>query len=268
MLMQIEKKRVFLAARVVAPWQEEMPKGKVLDKEVRHITLAFLGSIDVALIEKLLKSFPKPPFQLGVCGVFDRCLFLPEKHPHVVAWNADFGKELKQLKNYQSKLSSFLKEHQFSIDHREWFPHVTLSREPFDQQDWEKAFIPLPFYIDSIHLYESLGSSRYQSLVSYPLIIPFEEIEHCADIAFRILGEDLECLYKNALTALSFKCPELITKRACTPLSSLEEIVMRLNKHISVVDREVGCPFKAVSFHGEAKALTNELLEWEMIVDV
>jgi RNA 2',3'-cyclic 3'-phosphodiesterase len=36
---------------------------------------------------------------------------------------------------------------------------------------------------------------------------------------------------------------------------------------VTASDVEVGCPFKAVSYHGEIHE-SNGLLQWEMIVDV
>jgi len=49
-----------------------------------------------------------------------------------------------------------------------------------------------------------------------------------------------------------------------TPISDLNEIVYALNAMIARADSEIGCPFKAVSFHGTE----NQTNEWEMIVDV
>jgi len=37
---------------------------------------------------------------------------------------------------------------------------------------------------------------------------------------------------------------------------------------VAQADQEIGAPFKAVSFHGNIVKKNNQLLEWEMIVDV
>ena len=56
------------------------------------------------------------------------------------------------------------------------------------KQEWLDHFTPLPFFVKAIHLYQSLGNLQYQSLWESPLLSPFEELEHTADIAFLIRG--------------------------------------------------------------------------------
>ena len=51
-------------------------------------------------------------------------------------------------------------------------------------------------------------------------------------------------------------------------LETLDDVVIALNERIARMDSEVGCPLKAVSFHGEIEVLSPSLLQWEMIVDV
>ncbi len=145
---------------------------------------------------------------------------------------------------------------------------MTIARSPFDVQGWKDDFQPLPCFAKAIHLYESLGSSNYQSLYEYPLLPPFVEIPHMADIAFHIFGKDLQELYYNAFTAIAFKHPRLIAYLQKQPVASLDEIIIALNRVISITDQNEGCSLKAVSFHGEIQPFQNNLLQWEMIVDI
>ena len=114
-----------------------------------------------------------------------------------------------------------------------------------------------------------MGHSKYLSIWSWPLLPPFEEIEHLADIAFHVYGQKIDQLYMHAFVALSFKCPPLLDYfQEKRELQSMEEIVIYLNEAVSKADQEIGCPFKAVSFHGTIERMQNHLLRWEMIVDV
>jgi len=106
-------------------------------------------------------------------------------------------------------------------------------------------------------------------LWSYALKEPFLEIEHAADIAFHIRGESIRQLFHNALTALAFKYPALLKFNTDkVHLTDINDIIIALNQIISRTDCAVGCPFKAVSFHGEIKNEVDHILNWEMIVDV
>lgn len=48
---------------------------------------------------------------------------------------------------------------------------------------------------------------------------------------------------------------------------SIEDIVIDLNELVTEADQKWGCPFKAVSFHGNIQE-NEELPYWKMIVDV
>jgi hypothetical protein len=123
-------------------------------------------------------------------------------------------------------------------------------------------------FINGLHLYESVGNLMYESLWSFPLIAPFEEMEHTADIAFLIRGENLRQLYKNARIALAFRFPKLLNYD--TPMeyiADLDDIVIALNSIVTQADAEEGCPYKAVSFHGHLIQNAG-YFSWEMIVDV
>jgi len=108
----------------------------------------------------------------------------------------------------------------------------------------------------------------YKSLWEIPLLPPFEEFEHTADIAFLLRGNTPEELHRHAELALSFKFPPLIEFFSAEKQHTVQEIVIALNVLIGKADQIYGCPLKAVSFHGNIAQGPHNLLYWEMIVDV
>lgn len=263
-------KRLFFGLEALSPWPVNLPKGRMLQENERHATLAFLGNVEWNSLSERLEAIPLPSFHGGLGAVFDKILFLPHRHPHVVCWHANFFGALSKVEHYQNELSNWLHEQGFlPLWHQEkWLPHVTLARHPFDLQAWKEAFSPLPVIFKTLHLYESLGNLHYRPLWSRPLPLPFEEIEHTADIAFIIKGETLSQIYLHALLALAFKFPELLTYEQIAPEpASLDDIIILLNGIVADADQAIGCPFKAVSLHGELEERQN-YLQWEMIVDV
>lgn len=256
-----------------APWPENLspenlPHGRLIPEESRHMTLAFLGDVDIESLMENLESFPKPFFDLGFTAVLDQCLFFPERHPRVVAWGVNFGNRQNEIRGFYHSLLGWMKEYGYSVEEREYKPHITVCRGKFDPKSWKKNFSPLPVTITNIHLFESLGHSTYRSLWEYPLFAPFEEIEHTADIAFKVRGRSTVEIYNHALTALAFDQPEILSfsEKKETP-ASLSEVILKLNHVISDLDAAQGAHFKAVSYHGDLEE-KNQCLEWEMIVDV
>lgn len=228
----------------MAPWPEELPKGRVLSAPDRHLTLVFLGESTMPDLE----SFPKPPFRIGLAGIFNKPAFLS----NVVAWHIQWLEE--GVLSYQNTLANWL-----NIK-GEFLSHVTMARKPYLVEEWSAQFRKLPLYVKNLNLYESLGYSKYKILWQYPLLAPFDEMEHTADLAFRVRHP----LYLHAQLALAFHFPEIIRYFEWSAITDLDEIVSALNAMIAKVDSEIGCPFKAVSFHGTE----NPTNEWEMIVDV
>jgi len=245
----------FFGLKVRSPWPSQWPEGRLLDEANRHYTLVFLGNCSAPQKNEI----ELPSFVLGPCGLFTKVLFLPKRHPHVVAWEVKW-------------LEPFLRDHEGQICRRfgketSSIPHVTIARSPKTFHLWKEAFQILPLYAESLHLYESLGYSQYQSVWEHPFIAPFEEIEHTADVAFCVRGENFHNLYVNAFIALCFHCPEVAPFWQDAEVNSVAEIVMALNRIVSVADTERGCPLKAVSFHGHARK-REQFLEWEMIIDI
>ncbi|WP_420421100.1 2'-5' RNA ligase family protein [Simkania sp.] len=264
-----DEKRLFFGFEVRCPWPEGFPKARLLDPAHRHLTVAFLGKTSMEKVQNLLPDMPKPPMVLGRVAVFDKCLFLPPKAARVVAYHPQFATEDDPLFAYQKTLTAFLETHGYTFEKRRFLPHVTMGRRPFDREEWENFFAPLPLFYSSLHLYESLGNSQYKSIWSLPLKLPFIEIEHVADIAFHVFGQTEEEVHLNAQMALCFECPSLLKFVQFEKLyNRIEEIVIQLNEMVTKGDQSEGTPFKAVSFHGEMERTKDGLYMWEMIVDV
>lgn len=267
-MMEENKKRLFFGAGVTAAWPTELPKGRILDEAARHMTLAFLGNVEWPALQAELATLPRPAFRVGLVGKSDQLLFLPKKEPRVACAHVEFFHGKAELADYQKNLTSWLKEHDHPVDEREFLPHVTIARAPFSVQEWKEISEEIPLFVSGIHLYESVGNLTYTPLWSHPLLPPFEEFEHTADIAFHIRAENLHLLHLHAKMALAFKHPPLMKYISTDSFeNSLDDIVISLNELIATADQEIGTPFKAVSFHGNIKQ-KNQLLEWEMIVDV
>lgn len=265
-----ENKRLFFGFETSAPWPSELPEGRLLDESIRHLTIVFLGQTNYTKLQKALPTIPEPPFKIGPVGKFVKCLFLPKRHPSVVAWEVEWFEHYIDFASYQKKLLEWLTHFGISFDVKESFlPHVTICRKPANKKNWADSFSILPMMIKSLNLYESLGFSKYQALWSYPILPAFDELSHTADIAFRIHGESLAQIFLNAYVSLAFKYqPVLNYPIDFNKVSNLDEIIIELNDLITKIDGEIGCPFKAISFHGELVTDKNGIMNWEMIVDV
>lgn len=266
--MRSDLRRLFFGARVASPWPEGYPEGRCIPEEMRHITLAFLGSCDFASLQPLIPEVPKPSFLIGQAGIADRVVFLPDSHERVVASSVKWLYSQEGLTRYQAELVMWLTERGYSLDRRPFFPHISIARQPFEKAQWLSSFSPLPFFIEGIHLYQSMGNLQYNTIWEYPLHPPFEELEHTADLAFRVWGCTVEELHFHAQIALAFHFPPLIDFFSISLGKSLDEIIIALNRSISQADAQIGSPFKAVSFHGSIVQKSPQLLNWEMIVDI
>lgn len=248
-----EYQRCFIGGEVVAPWQD-LPDQKVkeIPPQMRHITFRFLG--------KVSEEVELPPFEsfFAPVGIFDQLLFLPDKEPRVVAYHAHFLSYTTEVANYQTLLGQ---------EGLEFHPHASVARQKVPPKEvWQQWFLPLPFIMPAVHVYESLGNSHYQTVKSYHLHPPFKEIEHVADVAFLVYGSDFYQLYLHGLIALSFIFPPLIRFYQGGTFGSIEEVIYALNHLVTRADIEIGCPLKAVSY--ASKVVQEKIYTWEMIVDV
>jgi RNA 2',3'-cyclic 3'-phosphodiesterase len=264
----MENKRLFFGFEIISPWPEELPPGRILLEEDRHLTVAFLANSDLDRLTDLLGSIPTLPFKMGFSGIFDRPVFLPHHSPNVAAWHIRWLEGEETFCRFQKDLASWLNENGFHPRENdgEPLPHVTIARRPFVIHEWKEAFEKRPLFIKNLHLCESLGSSHYKICWSYPVLAPFNEKEHTADIAFTVRGESITQMLLHAELALSFHFPPLVDYFSFQEVGSLDEVIQQLNAIIGKADQEIGSPFKAVSYHGNI--VENEILEWEMIVDV
>nr|MBA3603172.1 hypothetical protein [Parachlamydiaceae bacterium] len=117
--MNNEIRPLFFGIEANSPWPTSLPPGRLIQEQERHATLAFLGETDSNKLAPHLDAFPAPLFKAGLAGVFDKCLFLPKKHPHVVSWHVDFGETLNSLEIYQKSLSKWLNSIGFPVANHE-----------------------------------------------------------------------------------------------------------------------------------------------------
>lgn len=261
-------KRLFFGLEVEAAWNHPLPEGRILKEENRHVTLVFLGDRSLSGLLEDLKDFPDEGSRLGLAGKCNHLLFLPKRGPHVVAAEVDWLDPQEFLQIHQG-LTSWLSEHGHAVESRELLAHVTMARTPFHAKEWKEAFTPFPLITKSLHLYESLGNLNYKPVWSLPFLPPIEEIEHTADIAYRIRAQNIPQLFLHAQIALAFKFPAMLPHFSDgTGVQNLDDVIIHLNGVVSRADAEVGCPFKAVSFHGKIIKDKDGFLLWEMIVDV
>lgn len=265
----MEEKRIFVAFEIFAPWLEKEAKGRYINKDLRHVTLAFLGNVTKEKLDNIISKLPAPSFKIGAVGIFDKILFLPKLHSRVVSFNITWLIFEKEILEYRKDLLSFFKKLDISIEDKPFLSHVTVARKPFDKKSWKKDFIKLPFIIKKIILYESLKNSNYKSLFFHDLILPFEELEHTADIAFKINGCSYYHLFINGFIALCFKSLKFIDyfPKEKFSIKDIDDVIIKLNDLIGEMDSEVGSMFKAVSFQSNVVD-KKKYLEWEMIVDV
>lgn len=263
--MTTKSKTLFYGLSVEAPW-EEFPKARILEEEMRHLTLAYVGSVAEDQIASL-SQLPKNSMVCGIGGHFPNLLFLPPKEPRVVAYQPLFYEE-SSIQALQKELQTLVHSlSQAPEKERPWQPHVTVGRAPFDRTEWEGAFIPIPFVCNKLHLYESLDHSKYKILSTQEYVPPFEEVPHTADYAFRVRGLNVTELYRHAQLALMFLSSEFIPYYDTQPKETLTDCIVGLNGIVSTLDRDHGSPVKAISFHGTLQKEANHV-SWLMILDV
>lgn len=268
--MEKNNKRVFFGFEIQALWLDLPKEKKIISENNRHITLLFLGENDINQINNFLKDLPKSDFEIGLVGYFNKCLFLPPKDPRLVAYQADFFEKNYLIERFQKDLFDFFKNRNFPLkQNNNFLPHVTICRNNFNLQSWKNSFKYLPLYIKSFNFYESLGNSEYNTLWKRDYINPFEEIPHTADIAFNIKGKTFSDLLYNSFIALSFKSIDfLLYYKELKPVESIDDVIINLNEIVTKAEIDgIFVPFKAISFHSKIEK-TNDILNWEMIVDV
>lgn len=257
-------KRLFIGFDIECPWPNNFPAGRILNSNDRHLTMAFLGQAPFEKTLEFVHSLSLP-FKVGLAGQFNRCLLLPPKQPHVLAWNIDWFENNNDLLGFWRVLTDQLKLNQLPVSENESFlPHVTLSRMPFIVKDWEKAFTPLPFIAKNLHLYESLGHSTYKSCWKLALKPPFNQI---TSTSFQLHGNSIEQLYLHAQVALSFLQPKFLPFiRTEIPSDNLLEVKFELINTIERHQDEIQGVFKSVDFEQAIRTEEDGTLTWMMEV--
>lgn len=166
--------------RRAAEARRELPQARWVAPDSVHLTLAFLGERDVAVLpvlhDHLVPAFAGvAPFELRLRhgGTF------PPQRPARVAWvGVDAGDVLLDLsRRVQGALQRALS---FTPERRGFNPHLTVARckKPWGRREvdrFERHFrgpIGRPFEVTEGVLYESVlgpGGARHRALQRYPL---------------------------------------------------------------------------------------------------
>lgn len=251
-----------LGFQIEAPWPEEMPKGQIIPENQRYLKIAELPDFSDLSLKQLNVFAPKR--HLGGVGVFDSSSFFSSDQPQEIDWKV----HSEEFLTFQNRLLEELRTLPLRVETLN-YPSLLICCSPSNPVEWQEAFIPLPFKTKTLHLYEQKGPCDFHSHWSFSFISPFEEKEHTADMAFNVYGENLQEIYRHAFIALAFKMPELLPFFIPLPhIHHLDDIIIALNQSVSAADAAMGCPLKAVSFHGDLVHLDPLTLQWEMIVDV
>lgn len=268
--MENELKRLFWGMEIISSWPHEWPNGRILAEPDRHLTLLFLGDNHLSTILDQVNSFPDPGFRIGLGGVFDRPVFLPHRDPNTAGWHIRMLEQEDRVLNFRNRLMSWTKEIGISVRERsddEFLFHATMARQPFVVDEWKKAFQKRPVFLKNIQLYESLGFSNYKVVWTHEILAPFQSKEHTADLAFTVRGESFLQLYIHAALAIAFHFSPFLDYLEEVSFQDIIDVIRQLNVMVARADAEIGCPFKAVSFHSDVVE-KDQILEWEMIVDV
>jgi 2'-5' RNA ligase len=140
--------------------------GRATDPASIHLTLAFVGDIDLPGLEALQDigdALPRETFDLvlDATGGFAR--------PRI-AWVAP-SLIPAALSKLQADLAGALAAGGFRVEEREFAPHLTLARK-CEQVPTREVIVPIPWRVDAVRLWASaprLGPGRYEELAVWPL---------------------------------------------------------------------------------------------------
>jgi 2'-5' RNA ligase len=145
--------------QILADWKKQMepllPFQSWVHHEDYHITLAFLGSVDLALpsLQKEMERLSShPSFSLVLQGL--KTFGAPEK-PRILWADVTHAPELFAL---QSEVIHMCERLGFSLDKRPYRPHITLARRWRGEhlfQEPSKLWEPVVFSAASVVLYQT-----------------------------------------------------------------------------------------------------------------
>src|SRR3989304_5696453 len=93
--------RLFLGMELSAPWPENMPQGRIISSNARHMTFAFLGQKSLDEVGPALNLLPANPSMIGPATLMDHLQFFPEKPARVVALHVDFSAHVEWLNFFE-----------------------------------------------------------------------------------------------------------------------------------------------------------------------
>ena len=155
-----------------------LPGARWIDRENLHLTLRFVGDVDMDIAEKIAGALArvhraKFTLKLADIGVFGT------KRPHSIVARTDPSTELGELQADHERL---MKRIGLRPETRKFTPHVTLARlggaNGRDIGDYLSArggFVAGPFLVERFVLFsarDSIGGGPYVIEEVYPLVAP------------------------------------------------------------------------------------------------
>jgi RNA 2',3'-cyclic 3'-phosphodiesterase len=152
-----------------------LPGARWIDRENYHLTLRFVGDIDMDIAEEIaaaLTRIRRPSFKLRIAGISA----LGTRKPHAIVARAEPSAELTELRGEHERIMQRIG---LPPESRKFMPHVTLARlrgaSTRDIADYLSArggFLADPFPVDRFVLFSarnSTGGGPYLIEETYPL---------------------------------------------------------------------------------------------------
>ena len=156
---------IALALHKAAEAALPITKGRIMDQESLHLTLAFLGDIPITRVrdvQAIAASIQQPAFDVRL----DQVSYWPHNR---LLW-AGCRQPPPPLMALATTLQSQLRNAGFPLEERPFVPHVTLQRHC--QAAHESSLPPLCWRADHFALVASnpqLGRAHYTTLMEWPL---------------------------------------------------------------------------------------------------
>lgn len=164
---------------VIAPLRQRLPLASWTRAESFHLTFAFLGEQDEAIVDPLGDELSRHlRDQVGFEVVVAGCGFFPNPRRPRVAWVGLQPEEA--LKRTALSVREALRARKIDFDEKTYVPHLTLARlrqrwTDRDVHQFREALEPFssePARVDSVILYQSQLSSKgaiHTPLRTFPL---------------------------------------------------------------------------------------------------
>ncbi|MDD4569283.1 MAG: RNA 2',3'-cyclic phosphodiesterase [Tepidanaerobacteraceae bacterium] len=153
---------------VIEKFKTYTSKGTFTYRENLHLTLVFLGEVNVSKIDRIkaaMDRIPSLPFTITMRGISHFSRFGGD-----IYWvGIDKNKDLIDI---YKRLSDELTSMGFAIDKREFKPHLTLGRriiakDTFDENQFSDSITPLQMTVENIAL---MKSERMRGKLTYTKI--------------------------------------------------------------------------------------------------